>query len=55
MGTTIIIATHDLEILKNTRHKRIVKIENGQLFESQEEEKCGQYFEPLKEAGLSIL
>lgn len=54
-GTTVIIATHDQEVVKNTKTKRIIKIENGQTFESGEEQPCGQYFEPLKEAGLNIL
>lgn len=54
-GTTVIIATHDQDVVKNTKKKRIIKIDGGQLFESGDEQPCGQYFEPLKEAGLSIL
>lgn len=55
IGATVIIATHDQDIVKNTKKKRIVKMNSGQLFESGEQQPCGQYFEPLKEAGLNIL
>lgn len=54
-GTSLLIATHDQEIIKSITKKRIIKIENGQLFENEEEQPCGQFFTPLKEAGLSIL
>ena len=54
-GTTLLIATHDQEIIKKIDTKRIVKIEKGQLFENEETQPCGQYFTPLREAGLSIL
>lgn len=53
-GTTVIVATHDHEVVKNTVKKRIVKLEDGQLFESGEQA-CGTFFKPLREAGLSIL
>lgn len=54
-GTTLLIATHDQEIVKNENQKRLIKIESGKIFESGEQQPCGQYFAPLKEAGLSIL
>lgn len=54
-GTTVVIATHDQEVVEKTLKKRILNIENGQLFESGEKEPCGQYFKPLKEVGLNIL
>lgn len=54
-GTTLLIATHDQEIVKNESQKRLIKIESGKIFESGEQQPCGQYFAPLKEAGLSIL
>ena len=54
-GTTIMIATHDQDVVKNAKKKRIIKIAKGQLFESGDKQPCGQYFTPLKEAGLSIL
>ncbi|MCJ8275740.1 MAG: cell division ATP-binding protein FtsE [Bdellovibrionales bacterium] len=54
-GTTIVIATHDQEIVEKTEKKRILNIENGQIFESGEKKPCGQYFKPLREAGLNIL
>ncbi len=54
-GTTVIIATHDHNLVKKTQQKRVIKIESGQIFESGDEQPCGQYFVPLKEAGLSIL
>lgn len=54
-GTTVVIATHDQNVVNNTTKKRIVKMDAGQLFESGEEQPCGQFFEPLKEVGLNIL
>lgn len=53
-GTTVIVATHDHEVVNNTLRKRIIKLEDGQLFETGEQA-CGMFFKPLKEAGLSIL
>ncbi len=54
-GTTILIATHDQEIVKNHSSKRVIKIENGQIFEGGGQQPCGQFFKPLNEVGLSIL
>ena len=54
-GTTVIIATHDQDVVKNTKKKRIIKMNSGQLFENGDKQPCGQFFEPLKEVGLSIL
>ncbi len=54
-GTTLLIATHDFEIVKSTSKKRLIQIEQGQLFEKGKDQPCGQFFAPLKEAGLSIL
>ncbi len=54
-GTTVIIATHDHNLVEKSNQKRVIKIDNGQIYESGEEQPCGQYFKPLKEAGLSIL
>jgi cell division transport system ATP-binding protein len=54
-GTTLLIATHDFEIVKATPNKRLIQIEKGQLFEKGEDQPCGRFFAPLKEAGLNIL
>ena len=54
-GTTVVIATHDQDIVQKSMKKRILNIENGQIFETGEKQPCGQYFKPLREAGLSIL
>lgn len=54
-GTTLIVATHDQEIVKNETRKRVIKIEGGQIFEDGGQQPCGQYFKPLSEVGLSIL
>lgn len=54
-GTTLIIATHDQQIVKSQENARLVKIESGQIFESEGTQPCGQFFTPLKDAGLSIL
>jgi cell division transport system ATP-binding protein len=55
MGTTVIIATHDDQLVKNTPNKRILKLENGDLYESGDAELCGPILSPLKEIGLNIL
>lgn len=54
-GTTMLIATHDLDIVKSVQNKRLLKIDRGQVFEEKGKQPCGQYFAPLKEAGLNIL
>ena len=54
-GTTMIIATHDQKIVQKTTKKKIIKIEKGQIFASEESKPCGQFFKPLEEAGLDIL
>ncbi|MEM7645396.1 MAG: cell division ATP-binding protein FtsE [Pseudomonadota bacterium] len=54
-GTTLIIATHDKDIISQVKKPTIIKIENGQIFNSGEEAPCGSFFKPLQEAGLSIL
>ena len=54
-GTTMIIATHDQDIVEKENQKRLIKIENGQIFEGGGQKPCGQYFKPLREAGLNIL
>lgn len=54
-GTTMIIATHDQDIVKSQVKKRLIKIENGRIYETGGKQPCGQYFAPLKEAGLNIL
>ncbi len=54
-GTTMIIATHDQELVKNEVNKRVVKIESGRVYEDGGKQPCGQFFAPLSEAGLSIL
>lgn len=54
-GVTVIIATHDQELIKNTKKKRIIKIDEGQLYEDGEQQPCGHFFKPLEEVGLSIL
>jgi len=55
MGTTVIIATHDDNLVKNTPNKRVLKIDNGELFESGDRELCGPILSPLREIGLNIL
>lgn len=54
-GTTLLIATHDQELVKNQNNKRVIKIESGKIYENEGSQPCGQYFAPLSEAGLSIL
>lgn len=54
-GTTVLIATHDHEIVKNTQNKKLITLDQGEIIEHGEKEPCGQYFKPLREAGLSIL
>ena len=54
-GTTILIATHDQEIVSRENSKRLITIENGKIFENGGNKPCGQFFKPLKEAGLNIL
>ncbi|MCB0379400.1 MAG: cell division ATP-binding protein FtsE [Bdellovibrionales bacterium] len=54
-GTTVFIATHDQNLIKNTVKKKIINIEAGQVFQSGDKHPCGQYFKPLNEAGLNIL
>ena len=54
-GTTLLVATHDQQLVKSSRNSRLIKIENGQIFENGDDQPCGRYFTPLKEVGLSIL
>lgn len=54
-GTTMIIATHDQDIVKMNSKNRVIKIESGQIFESGGQQPCGQFFKPLSEVGLNIL
>jgi cell division transport system ATP-binding protein len=54
-GTTLIIATHDQDLIQNSQKHRLIKIEGGKVFENGGTQPCGQYFKPLKEAGLNIL
>ncbi len=54
-GTTLIIATHDQELVKKEPRKRVIKIEKGQIYENGGKQPCGQFFAPLREAGLNIL
>ncbi len=54
-GTTMIIATHDQGVVERNKSKRLFQIEAGQIFESGGQQPCGQFFKPLKEAGLNIL
>lgn len=54
-GTTILIATHDQSLIKQTPNCRLIQLSDGQIFESGETKPCGHYFERFKETGLSIL
>lgn len=54
-GTTLLIATHDKEIVEKRENKKIITIDKGQLRESGEHTLCGTFFKPLNEAGLNIL
>jgi cell division transport system ATP-binding protein len=54
-GTTMIIATHDQTLVKKESRKRVLKIDKGKIFDEGGKQPCGQFFAPLKEAGLSIL
>ena len=47
-GTTLVIATHDQDIVKRAPKKKILNIENGKIFEIGKKKTCGKYFEPLK-------
>jgi len=54
-GTTIIIATHDLEIIKSVPKAKKIIIQAGQLVEQEEEGKWDHSLEGFAETGLSIL
>ena len=54
-GTTVLIATHDQDLVEKVEKRKLVKIADGKLFESEEKQPCGPYFKPLREVGLSIL
>ena len=54
-GTTILIATHDKDIVEKRRNKKILVIENGTLTEFGAKPQCGTFFKPLNEVGLNIL
>ena len=54
-GTTLLIATHDREMVKERGVKRLIELKTGRIFEQGGQALCGQFSKPLQEAGLSIL